>query len=57
MLRLRAFSRDTGRTSEDGGEGGVFQMDDVRYRGGAKKSVFARTFLMDDPLLECTIVN
>jgi len=46
FTRLRTFTRDTGRTSEDGFF--FLQTDDVR-QGGSKKSVFARTSLMDDP--------
>jgi len=42
------FMLDTVRTSEMGGRGMVCQTDDVG-QGGSKKSVFARTSLMDDP--------
>jgi len=31
-------------------DGGVFQTDDVGKGGVSKKSVFAKTSLMDDPL-------
>jgi len=48
IMNFRTFSRDTGWTSEDGeGESSKRTMSD---KGGSKKSVFARTSLIDDPL-------
>jgi len=48
IAKYVAFSDVSARYGPDGGGG--FHTDDVRQGGGSKKSFFARTSLMDDPL-------